>query len=115
MFESQQIEYSGSVQQAVEVSPDSAEASVLNLAGVLDIARASELKDELLNALRSGKPIQVKIGDLCGVDVTALQLLWAAKRTAAQSCVHFAVSGDLAEPIGRQLAELGMEELEIFA
>ena len=115
MSGSQEIEHSSSAQQAAEVSPSSGEASVLNLAGEIDIACAGELKDEFLNALQSGKPIQVKIGDLSGLDVTGLQLLWVARRAAGQLGIDFAVSGEPAEPIRHQLAELGMEELEIFA
>ena len=115
MSGSREIEHSSNEQQAVAVSPGSGEASVLNLAGEIDIARAGELKDEFLNALQGGKPIHVKIGDLSGLDVTGLQLLWAARRAAGQLGVDFAVSGEPAEPIQHQLAELGMEELEIFA
>jgi len=115
MSEAQQLDHLNSAQQAVEISPGSGEASVLNLPGTIDIACAAELKHEFLNALQGGKRIQVKIGDVSDLDVTALQLLWAARRAAKKSGIDFALSGEPAEPIKRQLAELGMEDLGIFA
>lgn len=116
MSESQQVELLNGARQAVNVSLScGGEACVLDLAGEIDIACAGELKDALLKALQSGKEIQVMTGGVCDLDVTALQLLWAAKRAAGQLGADFAVSGEPAEAIKRQLAELGMEELGIFA
>jgi anti-anti-sigma regulatory factor len=116
MSKSQQLEHLSSEQPAVDVSKDcSVEPCVLNLAGKIDIGCAGELKDEFLKALQSGKRIQVEIGGLSDLDVTALQLLWAAKRATMRLGVDFAVSGEPAKPIQNQVAELGMEELGIFA
>ena len=116
LIESLQIEHSSSAQLADRISLScSGEASVLHLAGAIDIACAGELKDAFLNALQAGKPIQVEIGGVSDVDVTALQLLWAARRAAGQLEVDFAVSGEPAEPIKRQMAELGMEDLRILS
>ena len=116
LIESQQVEHLSSAQRAVEVSASrSGKTSVLNLAGKIDIRCAGELKDAFLNALQGGNQIQVKIDGASDLDVTALQLLWAGRMAAGRSGADFAVSGEPAESIRRQVAELGMEELGIFA
>lgn len=116
MIELQQVEHSSSAEQAVEVSASrSGKTSVLNLAGKIDISCVSELKDAFLKVLQGGDQIQVKIDGASDLDVTALQLLWAARIAARQSGVDFAVSGEPAEAIRGQVAELGMEDLGIFA
>lgn len=91
----------------------SGELSVLRLAGSIDIGTAAELQAALLKALRGSRQIQVCAEALTDVDVTALQLLWAARRAAVSEGAGFLVSG--APALEPQLAEWGMEALLIFA
>jgi anti-anti-sigma factor len=92
----------------------SANSTVVRLSGSIDIASAAELKAALLKAFEAGKPIRVSIDGLSDLDVTALQLLWAAKQDAAKSGVEFAMDGKPPNAVGSLLTELGMEGLGLF-
>ncbi len=92
----------------------SGESTAVSIAAGIDIGSAAELKAALLKALEGGKRIQIAMEAATDIDVTALQLLWAARRAARQLGVEFALRGALAQPIAGRLAELGMEELGIL-
>jgi anti-anti-sigma regulatory factor len=93
----------------------SGESSVLGLAGAIDISRAAELKAALVEALGNSRRIEISAAGVTDLDVTALQLLWAARRAAAQEKKDFVVTGEPERAMASRLAELGMEQLEIFA
>jgi anti-anti-sigma regulatory factor len=84
------------------------ESSVLRLAGAIDIDSAAELRAALLEALKGSREIQISTDGVSEADVTALQLLWAARRAAGEAGVDFSLSR--APAIGSLAAELGMEE-----
>ena len=61
------------------VNLDQGEAQcVIHLEGEIDISSAAELKKLLLLALQSGKELRLDLERATELDVTALQLLWAA-------------------------------------
>jgi anti-anti-sigma regulatory factor len=92
------------------ISLDKSEAgAVISLAGTIDITCAAELKVLLLEALDSGTEVLISLGDAIDLDVTAIQLLWAAQRQARQSTVGFEVSGQVPEPISTAIAEAGFQ------
>ena len=119
MPDSQKTEASCTDQSASEpaegmVLSHSGGSCLLRLSGAIDITTAAELKAMLLRAFEGSKRIQVSAEGVSDLDVTALQLLWAARKHAARLGVGFAISAAPA-PIGNLVAELGMEELGIFA
>lgn len=54
----------------------------LRLQGEMDINCAADFKTLLIQALASGKDMELDLRQATALDVTALQLLWAAEREA---------------------------------
>jgi anti-anti-sigma factor len=88
---------------------------LIHLEGAVDIASAAELKALLLEALASGKDLRVDLERTSELDVTALQLLWAAERAAGGSGVGFSLSGRVPEEISVALRDAGFEKFPIPA
>ncbi len=65
----------------------------IDLAGEVDIRSAEELKQALVNALALGRGLCVDLTAAIGIDVTALQLLWAAEREARTNAQEFILKG----------------------
>jgi anti-anti-sigma regulatory factor len=91
------------------------ESSEVGLEGVIDIATAAELKTALMDALKTGKAVRVALGRAADLDVTAVQLLWAAEREARASGVGFALQGQAPETVAAALADAGFEALQATA
>ena len=54
----------------------------LHLSGQIDIGHAKSIKDSLLSALKEGKSLEINLEKIEGVDLSGLQLLCAAGKTA---------------------------------
>ncbi len=91
------------------------DASAIRLEGAIDISSAAELKAALLDAVKSGKRIDVSLAQAGDLDVTAVQLLWAAKREAEQNGVAFAHEGHPAEHARSLLSDAGLDMLAVFS
>jgi anti-anti-sigma regulatory factor len=87
--------------------------SRIRLEGTIDIGCAAELKTLLERALNSGKGVRLSMADATCLDVTAMQLLWAAGREAARSGVGFALSSPAPEPVSAALLDAGFEKSPI--
>ena len=93
------------------VTLDQTEAQCfVRLEGEINIAAAAELKNLLLQALASGKELRVDLERAAELDVTALQLLWAAEREARGSGRGFALAGRLPEEILAAATDAGLEK-----
>lgn len=79
----------------------------LKLSGAIDINCAAELKTLLLEALGCGAEIRVSVEQVTGLDVTAVQLLWAAERQARQAGTGLVVAPPVPEPLSTVLAGAG--------
>jgi len=86
---------------------------VVQFEGAIDIACASELKKHLMEGLASGKDVQVDLERATDIDVTALQLLWAAKREAERSGVTVAVVGRVPDTVSFVAHDAGFENFPI--
>ncbi len=84
--------------------------SKISLEGEIDIGCAAELQGLLVHALGSSKEVQVSLGSATDLDVTAVQLIWAARRAASASAVEFAVTGPVSEPLASTLLQAGFED-----
>ena len=110
----------GRKEQDVGVTLEQSESlSVLRLQGAIDIASAGELKELLLKALElpkqeSPKEVSVSLEGATDMDVTAVQLLWAAKRNARASGVRFSLSGAVPEQLLANLSVVGLQPLIEF-
>ncbi len=87
----------------------SAVPPVIRLEGPIDIAVAGELKEVLLEALATGVEVHVGLETATSIDVTAVQLLWAAEREAKASGVAMQLEGPVPEPLRATLREAGFE------
>ena len=85
----------------------------MRLEGAIDITCATELKKLLLEALASGKDVQMDLERVTDLDVTALQLFWAAGREAERAGTALAVSGKVPEPVSAAAREAGFERFPI--
>ncbi len=86
---------------------ESGSGNVVVLAGMVDISSAAELKTALLQAFDAGKEVSVSLGAVTYLDVTAMQLLWAAEQQARRSGVAFGVAGQIPDVVSTALAEAG--------
>jgi anti-anti-sigma regulatory factor len=88
------------------------DASLVRLEGVLDIAFAAEMKSVLLNALASKKKLRLTLDGATELDITALQLLYAAERDAAKAGIPFALQGSVPDEISVAMADAGLVKFE---
>ena len=73
--------------------------AVLRLEGEVDIADARRLREILLEALGEGAGARISLETATGLDVTAIQLLWAAEREARASGIVLALEGPVPPPL----------------
>jgi uncharacterized protein (DUF58 family) len=78
------------------------ESSAIRLEGVLD-------------ALKRGKPVTIALDSSAGLDVTAIQLLWAAQREATVSGVGFTLAGPVPARVSATLKEAGFDSFPVPA
>lgn len=90
---------------------ESENSSVIRLEGSIDIAEAVELKTVLLEAFQCGKTVEVDVEGVTGLDVTAAQLLWAARRNAEKLRVEFRLIGRFTEAVLVALDGAGLKEV----
>jgi anti-anti-sigma factor len=97
-------------QSSMPVTLDQGEAQcVIRLDGEINIGSAAELKKLLLQALATGRELRVDLEHATELDVTALQLLWAAEREARGSSRGFTLAGRVPEEIWAAVVDAGLE------
>jgi len=90
------------------------ESSLLRLNSTVDIGSAAELKAAFVDAFANGNSVRVSLAGVVDLDVTAVQLLWAAKREAKRLGIGFAFEGEPSEALRDSLSSAGFDELAIF-
>ena len=81
---------------------------LVRLEGAIDIASAAEMKSVLLNALTSKKEIRLTLEGATELDITALQVLYAAERDAAKAGIRFALEGSVPDEISAAMTAAGL-------
>ena len=84
--------------------------SLIRLEGAIGIGCAAELKRLLLLALGSGREVRVSRQEAADLDVTAVQLLWAAARQAQASGAGFSFAGPISKDLSAALSEAGLQQ-----
>lgn len=79
--------------------------SLIQLEGDFNVTSAAELKRILLEELTSGRELQVNLEHVGEIDITVLQLLWAAQRDAARGGAGIAIC--MSEAAGKAAREAG--------
>ena len=87
----------------------------IRLEGAIDVGCAAELKELLIEQLKSGGAVYVGLESATGLDITAVQLLWAAAREAQRVGVEFALKGQMPEAVRCALADAGIAEFPVPA
>lgn len=85
----------------------------IQLGGAIDVGCAAELKELLMEKLKSGAAVYVSLESATGLDITAVQLLWAAAREAQRVSVEFAFKGQTPEAVRCALADDGIAEFPV--
>ena len=83
----------------------------LELNGEQGIAVAAELKTRLIEALGSGGPLCLRFDEETELDVTSLQLLYAAQQEAARRAVAFMLAAPIPERAQAVIDAAGMTSL----
>ena len=86
---------------------------MLRLEGDVNIAGAAELKNLLLQAFGVGKELRVEMVPPGELDITALQLLWAARGEAKEAGLGFALAGQLLAESSATAKNAGFEEFPV--
>jgi anti-anti-sigma factor len=84
---------------------------VLRLEGEIDVACSAELKSALVQGISSAKSLQINTERVSDLDITALQLFWAAKRDAEGRGAAFVLAKDVPEAVRNAIHEAGFETL----
>lgn len=88
----------------------SGEEAVVSAAGRLTVSQAGYLHQALVQAFEGARRVELALRDIREADLSFLQLLCAAHRTAAAQGAVFAVGGLAgAEPVLRLIREAGAE------
>jgi anti-anti-sigma regulatory factor len=82
---------------------------VVCLEGEINIASAGKLKAVLLRALASGTGLRLDLERTTELDVTALQLLWAAEIEARKTRKVFTLAGIVPQDVSQAAGEAGFE------
>ncbi len=83
--------------------------SLIRLEGELTLTSAAELKAVLVAGLAAGSDLLLDLERATKIDVTVMQLLWAAAREADRTGV--ALSGRVSEAAAAMAREAGFEHL----
>lgn len=97
----------------IEIHKDD-ELAAIRLEGAVDIAVASELRQALLESLEHGG-LRLTLTGATALDVTAVQLLWAAGSKARSMGVRCELAGALSEALRQQLVTDGFDVEQLFA
>ncbi len=87
--------------------------NLLRLEGAVGIGCAAEFKGLLEQALASGGEVQVSLQGATDLDVTAVQLLWAAGRKAKGGGVEYSIAGAPPEQVVAALSEAGLQQFMV--
>ena len=90
------------------VAPSESETLTVELAGELTIRSITELRERLLEALRTGRAVVARIADDAATDLTFVQLIEATRRSAQAAGQAFALAGPATGPLLETLRRAGM-------
>jgi hypothetical protein len=86
--------------------------SLIRMEGDVSIAMAAEMKDLLVKALASGTDQHISMASATDLDVTALQLLYAADREAAKSGTKLTLDDHVPDEIFSAMTDAGFAKFQ---
>jgi len=87
--------------------------SMLRLEGDVDIGDAIEFKGLLVDALTRAKELHIQLGDASAIDVTIMQLLWAAEHQAIAAGVAFHIETPVPDDIVSAMTLAGLPQFSL--
>ena len=87
----------------------------LTLSGVVEISESVELKGQLAELLEGGDPVFFALAPDAELDITAIQLLEAARREARRRGQSFSFEGVVPPAVQGMLEEAGLGSLALFS
>jgi anti-anti-sigma regulatory factor len=81
--------------------------NVLNLEGELTIIHSSEIRDLLLKAINKSKHVELNLDSVTDTDLSFLQLLCSAHRTAMKLNKSFSIKGGYPEILNETAVDAG--------
>ena len=90
---------------------DSRKQGIITLEGNLTVTQAEELRMLLIKALVDADHVHVDFGSLTGVDLSCLQLLCSAHRSASRIKRRFSLSADWPELFKQTVEDAGYPRL----
>jgi anti-anti-sigma regulatory factor len=91
------------------------ETTLIRLDETIDISNAALLKTALTEGLDRGKAIAIDLSKVAEMDITAVQLIHAARQAAGQAArlsgTGFSVAAPLPERVRQGLSAAGIDEL----
>lgn len=75
----------------------------------VDIADAADLKKALLDAILAHKELRLDLSKVTELDITAVQLIWAATREVRKIGMSFAIAGAVPEVINSTARDAGLD------
>jgi len=88
--------------------------NVIRLEGAVDIGSAAEFRQLLIDVLNQGDAIEISLRGATELDITAMQLLWAAGKAARGAGTGFALDGEVPPEIRVAFMGMGLEPSAIF-
>ena len=82
---------------------------VINLRENVDISDAVDLKQALLDAILSRKELCLDLSSVTDLDITAVQLLWAAARESRNAGIAFTLLGAVPEAVTSTVRDAGFD------
>jgi anti-anti-sigma factor len=89
--------------------------SVVRLNGDVGICAARELKAALVEALAFSGVLKIDLAGVTAMDITTLQLLWAAQHAAAKAGTQVILARPMPEAVKQAMELAGMEGLAVNA
>jgi anti-anti-sigma regulatory factor len=90
-----------------DLKNEDAEKNVIRLEGELGIANSAELKETLLTTIASPKNLELDLSAVTDIDVTTIQLLYAAARETRKSNSPLGIRGKVPEHIQQSVQQAG--------
>ncbi len=81
--------------------------ALIKLDGDLSVNHAAEIKHILMNALTNADQVLIDFGDVTNADLSSLQLLCSAHKTAASTNKHLLCAGGLPDALRKAAEEAG--------
>ena len=83
---------------------------VIRFAGEIDVSCSSELKRMLMETVNSLKDLRLDLENASDLDITTMQLIWAAARDLENAGKSLMAYGQVPEPLHAAIREAGFEK-----